>query len=173
MRNMKLAMSGLFLVAVVFALSTGGTGLAFQGIKTGFLRLVSVVALVGAAYIISGLAQVMVKPEAIQKWMGSGSGLRGALTALVAGALTPGGPYVFYPLAASLARAGVGMSFLLIYLAGKMVWDVWRIPMELALLGSTLAVTRWVFTCFIPILVVVLGITLFKKLPQTSQREKQ
>lgn len=163
MQKIAIVLSIVILILISVAFIQGGTELVLQAFQVALYRLGSVVFLVVAAYLISGFAQVLLSPEKIYRWLGPGAGIKGVVSVLIAGAVTPGGPYVFYPIASSLSKAGAKKPLIIIYLASKMLWDIWRIPIELALLGSFLTIVRWQATFFIPVIiamVVLIGYTL-------------
>jgi hypothetical protein len=86
--------------------------------------------------------------------MGPGSGLRGILVGTIAGALTPGGPFVNFPMVAALQPGGAGVGPLAAYLTA---WGV--IPLnrslvwELPFLGQGFTVSRLLASAPVPILV--------------------
>ena len=67
--------------------------------------------------IVSGLllkvTPARVPRDLLVAWMGEDSGLRGIVLAWLAGLLLPGGPYVVFPLAATLCKQGVGAGALI------------------------------------------------------------
>ncbi|MDQ7795097.1 MAG: hypothetical protein RDU89_11905 [bacterium] len=134
----------------VLAYLQGGWALAWSGLASGMATLRAAALLVLFAFAVGGLFRVLVPASAIKKWLGGEAGLRGVLLGMAAGALTPGGPYVFYPLALALYRAGAGMGTIMAYVSAKIVWDVARIPLELAFLGPRLTAIRWAVTLFVP-----------------------
>lgn len=103
-----------------------------------------------AAFLIAGLVQVLVTEKAIRRWLGAQSGWRGILLACLGGALMPGGPYVYYPIAAVLLRSGAGVGVLVAFVTAKNLWSVTRLPLEVALLGTHLTVVRVVATAIVP-----------------------
>ena len=62
----------------------------------------------------------------------------------------PGGPYVYYPIAAALLQAGAGLGVLVAFITAKNLWTVTRLPLEFALLGPRLTIVRFVVTLLIP-----------------------
>lgn len=145
----------LTIFMVVFAFKVGGWTLVIAGMQKGISTLLSVAVLVVAAYLVSGLTEVLVTRENISNLLGKQAGWRGLAVGILAGALTPGGPYVYYPLAKTIASAGTGAGTVFAYLTGKAVWDLSRIPMEVAILGTRLTVIRWLVTFLIPPFVAV------------------
>lgn len=135
----------------------GGGELAWAGLAAGMATLRSAGLLVVFAFAVGGLVQVLVPPSRVKRWLGGEAGLRGIGLGMVAGALTPGGPYVYYPLALALYRAGAGMGTVMAYITAKIVWDVARLPLELGFLGPRLTATRWAVTWLVPPLAGLIG----------------
>lgn len=147
--------SDLVLVAfvvglVAWALISGGPAKVLESgqetvsfLSSSWLRL-----LLGFA--MAGLITVMVPSELIGRYLGEGSGVSGLLIATVAGILTPGGPYIQFPVVASLYRAGAAPGPLAAYLTAwgtiplnrSLVWEVpfLGLPFTLARLAVSLAV---------------------------------
>ena len=82
-----------------------GEGSLQKGLTFGGKTFLSTLPLLVFAFAIAGLVQVLVPRDFIVKWLGEGSGIKGILIATVVGGLTPGGPYVSFPIVASLYKA--------------------------------------------------------------------
>lgn len=141
----------------VLACLRGGGELAWAGLAGGIATLRSAALLVIFAFALGGLVQVLVPPSAVKQWLGGEAGLRGIGLGMLAGAFTPGGPYVYYPLALALYRAGAGMGTIMAYITAKIVWDLARLPLELGFLGPRLTAIRWAVTLFVPPIAGLLG----------------
>lgn len=139
----------------------GGPELALAGLVQGGKTLLGVVPLLVAAFLIAGLIQTLVTKEVVTRWLGAGAGWRGILLACLGGALIPGGPYVYYPIAAALLHAGAGVGVLVAFVTAKNLWSVTRLPLEFALLGPRLTLVRLAATFFLPLLLGVLAELLF------------
>ena len=113
----------------------GGPALAIEGLVQGGKMLFRVVPLLLAAFLTAGLIQTLVTREVVTRWLGARSGWRGIALACLGGALMPGGPYVYYPIAAALLKAGAGLGALVAFVSAKNLWSVTRLPLEFALLG--------------------------------------
>jgi uncharacterized membrane protein YraQ (UPF0718 family) len=156
----------LFLTGVALALAAvawrqGGAEKTLEGLVNGGQTLLSVTPLLIAAFLLAGLVQVLVSREVIERWLGSRSGWRGILLACLAGALIPGGPYVYYPLAGALLHSGAGLGALIAFVTAKNLWSVTRLPFEFALLGTQLTLIRYGLTLVLPPLLGMLAETLF------------
>ncbi len=82
------------------------------GVRDGFLTSGRLFRMIGVqlalGFILAGFIQIVLPREIISTWMGAESGLRGVLVGTAAGAISPGGPYIQFPLLASLHQAGAG-----------------------------------------------------------------
>lgn len=139
----------------------GGVELALRGLQIGAETLLDVTILLLAAFLVAGLTQVLVPREVIERWLGIGSGWRGILLACVAGALIPGGPYVYYPIAGGLLKSGASLGVLVAFVTAKNLWSVSRLPYEFALLGPNLTLLRYALTFIFPPLIGFLAEALF------------
>lgn len=145
----------LYLAVVVLALAVvsyfqGGVPLAAGGVVSGMAVLWSVVPLLVAAFLVAGLAQVLVTRDFVTHWLGSASGWRGIALGCLAGALIPGGPYAYYPIAAVIFQAGAGIGVMVAFIAAKNLWSLSRVPLEFALLGPELTLIRIGSTLVVP-----------------------
>ena len=154
-----LAVVALALAAVAWA--QGGADLALQGLVQGAETLVGVIPLLLAAFLIAGLSQVLITPDFVNRWLGSASGWRGIALACLGGALLPGGPYAYYPIAAVLLKAGASLGVLVTFVTAKNLISITRIPLEIALLGPHLALIRLALTFFMAPLLGVVAEALF------------
>jgi uncharacterized membrane protein YraQ (UPF0718 family) len=123
-----------------------------QGMKAGFTMLVEILPLLLFAFIVAGMVQILLPHEALARWVGAESGLRGILIGSVAGGLTPGGPFVSLPLAAGLLRSGAGAGTMVAYITAWSLWAVNRLPMEVGILGWRFTLIRLGCTFVFPIL---------------------
>lgn len=143
----------LLLVAIILAVVAwrqGGSEQALEGLLAGGRTLWSVTPLLLAAFVVAGLTQALVSRETIERWLGRSSGWRGILLACVGGALIPGGPYVYYPIAGALLKSGAGLGVLISFVVAKNLWSISRLPMEVALLGTELTFIRFGLTLIVP-----------------------
>jgi uncharacterized membrane protein YraQ (UPF0718 family) len=127
-----------------------GSGEEVQGLKIGMRMVLEVLPLLVFAFIVAGMVQVLIPREALGRWIGTGSGLRGILVGTVAGALAPGGPYVSLPIVAGLMRAGASVGTLVAFLTGWSLWAVGRLPMEFGILGWKFTLARLASTFIFP-----------------------
>ncbi len=141
---------------------TRGRNLHVAGLKAGAHMTLQVLPLLIFAFILAGTVQVLVPKELIARWIGTASGLRGIALGTLAGAITPGGPYVSLPIVAGLFRAGAGMGTTIAFLTSWSLWAVARMPMEVGLLGFRFAAIRFACTFFFPPIAGLIAHYLFK-----------
>ncbi len=145
-----LILSGVVLLLAGAAWLSGGWELVLAGVVGGVRTLLLIAPLLLCAFLIAGLIQVLLTQEKIAYWLGEGSGWRGIFLACISGALLPGGPYVYYPIAVTLLRAGASLGVVVAFISAKNVWSVVRLPLEFALLGPRLTVARLLTTFLVP-----------------------
>ena len=151
-RSMTLGLFAAGVALAVVAYLEGGWSRVLAGLSgTGHL-LVNVAVLIVAAFVLAGLIQAMISKEAVTRWLGEGSGWRGLLIGGVAGALVPGGPYVYYPIAVAFLKSGATIGTIVTFVVAKNLWTLSRLPLEVALLGLHLTWVRYVVTLLFPVL---------------------
>ncbi|HLX15403.1 MAG TPA: hypothetical protein VKS24_09370 [Bradyrhizobium sp.] len=103
-------------VAVVglIALRRGRTVLAVS-MREGSMDFINIVPRVALGVIGSGYIAAVIPQEIITGWLGPNSGWAGVLTAVIAGAATPGGPVVGFSIGAVAMKAGGGMPQIIAY----------------------------------------------------------
>ncbi|MHC4336538.1 MAG: permease [Planctomycetota bacterium] len=120
------------------------------GIRSALKMTLEILPLLIFALLVAGMVQVLLPQQLISKWIGAESGIRGIFIGTIAGALVPGGPYVSFPIAAGLLRAGAGVGTVVAFLMGWSLWAVARLPMEFGILGWKFTLIRLASTFFFP-----------------------
>ena len=144
-----LIMAVLAVAALVFGYIKGGDQ-HVAGLKLSLKMTLEILPLLVFAFILAGMAQVLLPEAQISKWIGSESGLRGLLIGTLAGGITPGGPYVSLPLAAGLLKAGAGIGTMVAFITAWSLWAIARVPMEVGIMGWKFTVIRLACTFFFP-----------------------
>jgi len=139
-----------------------GQGQHITGMKSALAIFIEITPMLVFAFIIAGMVQILLPQDAIMKWIGPESGLRGILIGTVAGGLSPGGPYVNLPIAAALLRSGAGVGTMVAFLTGWSLWAIARLPMEVGILGWRFTLIRIACTFFFPPIAGLIGQYLFK-----------
>jgi uncharacterized membrane protein YraQ (UPF0718 family) len=142
------ALAALGLGAVAYL--QGGLTRLEDGLLGAGRTLLITAPLIVLAFVLAGLVGELISEEMASRWLGDRSGLKGILLASAAGAMVPGGPYVYYPMALMLFRSGASVGVVVAFIVGKNVWGLTRLPMEFALLGPTIALSRILATLVVP-----------------------
>jgi len=140
----------MFGFALIFTLVAYSKGQHIQGFKAGYQMTVQILPLLLFAFLMAGMVQAVLSPESVSKWIGDESGFRGILLGSVAGACTPGGPYVSLPIVVGLLRSGAGTGTLVAFMTGWSLWAFNRLPMEIAIIGWKLTVIRLLSVLIFP-----------------------
>ncbi len=133
----------LLLMAVVFAALWAvfpAVGLKALGI-TGF-SLKEMLLVIPPIFILLGLLDVWVPRETMVRFMGEGSGLKGAALAFLLGSAAAGPLYGAFPVVSVLLKKGASLFNVLVFLGA---WSTTKIPMflfEYSALGARFALTR-------------------------------
>ncbi len=135
---------------VFFALRRG-EGAAWAGLKGGGGLFLSVLPRMLAAFAVAGLIQALIPQDAILRWIGKDSGMQGLLIGSVAGAMTPGGPMLSFPIIASMYQQGAGSGPLVAYLSAWSLLGIHRLIIwEIPMLGPRFAFSRIAVSFLIP-----------------------
>lgn len=108
--------------------------------------LKEIVLIMPPVFILMGLLDVWIPKDKIQKWLGSGSGIKGAALSFALGTLPTGPLYVAFPMAGSLLKKGARVSNMVIFLGS---WGALKIPqliVEVKFLGLPFAALRFILT---------------------------
>jgi uncharacterized membrane protein YraQ (UPF0718 family) len=120
----------LFIIATL-----QGEGKNVAGLKSAWGMTWQIIPLLIFAFIVAGLVQTLIPKELIARWVGDESGFRGILFGTLAGAITPGGPYVSLPIAAGLLKTGAGIGTMVAYVTAWALLSVARLPLEVGIMG--------------------------------------
>lgn len=115
--------------------------------------LASVAPKVVAAVLLAAWLRALVPSEAIARWFGRDSGLRGLLRAFGAGVVIPGGPMTAFPIVAAFSRAGADAGAGAAFLASWLLLGANRIIVwELAFIDPQVVGWRVLLSLPFPIL---------------------
>jgi uncharacterized membrane protein YraQ (UPF0718 family) len=142
----------MFIIALaLFIIATlQGEGKNVAGLKSAWNMTLQIIPLLIFAFIIAGLVQTLLPRDLISTWVGDESGFRGILFGTLAGALTPGGPYVSLPIAAGLLKTGASIPTMVAFVTGWSLINVARLPLEVGIMG-------WRFTLIHYLSVIILA----------------
>ena len=127
-----------------------GQGEHIHGLRAAAVMTLQVLPLLLFAFVAAGMVQHLLPSELVSRWVGAESGLRGIVIGTLAGALTPGGPYVSLPIVAGLLKTGAGIGTMVAFLTAWSLWAVSRLPMEVGILGWKFTLIRLACTFFFP-----------------------
>ena len=161
---MKYATIIMWLIAVTLfiILYKQSREFGFKGLSEGWYMLYTVIPLLMASFMVAGMVQILVPREFIAKWLSDEAGLRGIFIGCFAGALTPGGPFVSYPIVASLYKAGAGIGTIVAFVTAWSLWGVSRLPLEISLVGVKVTFIRLFSTLIFPPTAGIIARIIFK-----------
>jgi len=136
--------------------------LPFKGLKVTGVMLLNMAPLLLAAFVIAGQLQVVLPKDVVGQWLGEKAGYKAILIGCVAGALTPGGPYVSLPIAVSLSKSGASIGCVVAYLVAWTMWGLNGLVFELSVLGPKLTLAKRLSTLAFPLLAGMLAQMLFR-----------
>jgi hypothetical protein len=110
-----------------------GRTLLTSSVREGAKDFINIVPRVALGVIGSGYIAAIIPPEIITGWLGPNSGWLGVLTAVVAGAATPGGPVIGFSVGAVALKAGGGTPQIVAYVVAWALFAfqrllLWEIP---------------------------------------------
>jgi len=119
--------------AVGFIAFQRGPEILTASLRDGAMDFVRIVPRIALGVIGSGYIAAIIPQEIITGWLGPNSGWRGVLTAVIAGAATPGGPVVGFSIGAVALKAGGGSPQVIAYVIAWALFAfqrllLWEIP---------------------------------------------
>lgn len=150
-------------VCIALTLWAASKGKHTEGFGKAWDIFLPIIPLLIFAFIVAGMVQVLLEKEWVVKWLGPESGWKGIFLACIAGGITPGGPFIQFPIMAGLWKAGVGVGVLVAYVTAWSLWAVNRMPLEWSILGWKFMVIRLACTLVFPPLAGFLAVTFFSK----------
>jgi uncharacterized membrane protein YraQ (UPF0718 family) len=155
------AVMALVALVMTFFAAARGNNAAAEGWLLGGKMMLQILPLLVFAFAIAGLVQMIVPKETVATWLGGKSGWRGIFFGCLAGSVTPGGPYITFPIVASLYRAGADVGTLVAFVTAWSLWAIQRLPMEVALIGPRMALARFASSFIFPPIAGMLARALF------------
>ncbi|HSR05336.1 MAG TPA: permease, partial [Proteiniclasticum sp.] len=104
-------------------------------------------------FILLGLMEVWIPKNKIQKWLGSGSGIKGAGIAFALGTLPTGPLYVAFPMTATLIRKGASYANMVIFLGSWAALKIPQLMVEIKFLGISFTLIRFGLTLLALVLI--------------------
>lgn len=150
-------LAGLVGVAALIALRRERS-LPLEGLKAGGRMALQVLPQLVLGFALAGLLQVLLPLAKTKQWLGEEAGSGAVLSGWLLGLVIPGGPWMFYPVAAGLQRSGASFGAIIALLTAKtLVSPVRALSYELPILGWRLTVVRLLPAFFLPPLLGWLG----------------
>jgi len=154
-------MGGLTLLLMILAYLKGPE-LPLRGLQTSWTLLQDVWLPLLLGFLLAGYFDVLISREFLVKWMGEQSGSKGILIGWIIGLAMPGGPYVVFPIAASLFNQGVSVGPLVTFITAKSLLSPTRLfSWEAPFMGWPFAAARAIPSFLLPPLVGLIGQRLF------------
>jgi len=160
-------MIGILAFVISVVILREGTDGVIEGLKGSWAlsRRALPITLLGMG--LAGTLQVLAPPGVIGKYMGDGSGFLGLAIGMAAGLITPGGPYVMYPIGNALMASGAGLGPMAGYVSARNLVTINRLVVwELPFLGWPFTLTRLIVSFWMPIAMVILLPIVYRLLPQ-------
>lgn len=154
----------LTLVALAVAF-TRSPSLAGDGALAGAKLLQSVAPELLLGFLLAGLLEVLISASSLHRWLGADTSARGIAIAWAFGLLLPGGPYVLFPIAAQLFRAGVAPAAIITLVTAKtLVSPIRMLTYEAPVLGWRMTLARLLPAILLPPIVGWLGGVIYRVL---------
>jgi uncharacterized membrane protein YraQ (UPF0718 family) len=135
-------------------------GSALRSVEVGWSTLKRTLPLLVVAFVIVGYVNALEPQSFVRTWIGPESGLKGILIGTAAGMLLPGGPYVVFPLIATLFGSGAGMGPTLAMITSWAALALLSVSFELPFLGWRFTFIRLGLGLIVPVLVGSAGMLL-------------
>ena len=123
-------------------------------------------------FILMGFMEVWIPKDKIQKWLGSGSGIRGAGIAFVLGTLPTGPLYVAFPMTATLIRKGASITNMVIFLGAWAALKIPQLMVEVKFLGISFTLLRFGLTLIALVLIGILMEIILRRYPDKAWLER-
>jgi len=150
--NLLVLLAVLAVLSAV-ALGRGGTELLADGLTGGASLLLRFALVITISFLVAGLAEKLVPREWVEAALGDEAGLRGILLATAAGAITPAGPFVSMPIAATMLRSGAGSGAVVAFVTSWSVLALHRfVAWEVPILGLRFALIRYAASLLLPVI---------------------
>lgn len=147
-----------FVIVAIVALTSGAVLYEVKGAEAvaealrSDLRVFTVfIVFLPAVLLLASIVEVMLPKSVVERWLGVGSGFKGITVATFAGAFTPGGPFLAFPMVLALYRAGADWAPLITYITA---WSILSMPrilvFEIPFVGTELTSVRYLSCLILP-----------------------
>jgi len=153
----------LVVICAVIAWRTGGPSRITQALGNGGQLFLSVLPNLILGFSLAGFIHVLVPDQVVSSWMGHDSGIRGLFVGTLGGMLTPGGPFMHFPILASFLSKGAAVGPICAYISAWSLLGLSRfIVWELPILGYKVALARFAASAALPPLIGWVAGTLYR-----------
>lgn len=118
---------------------------AWSSLKASADILIRLIPILLLVVFLMGLLNHFLKPKAISKYLGKGSGAKGWIFAVAAGIISIGPIYVWYPLLKELRRQGMSQGLAAVFLYNRAI-KIPLLPVMIYYFGAVFTVLLLVFT---------------------------
>ena len=120
-------------LALAFMVWRRGRPVLVSAAREGTMDFINIMPRICLGVIGSGYIAAVIPPEVITGWLGPDSGWLGVLTAVIAGAATPGGPVVGFSIGAVALKVGGGPPQVIAYVVAWALFAfqrmiLWEVP---------------------------------------------
>ena len=126
------------------------------GLQASGRTLFNLAPLLIAVFTIIGLAEVLIPRETIAAWLGADAGIKGILIGTFVGAIIPPSVFAVFPMAATFYKAGASTGSVVSFIASWSLLCVFRLPLEIGVVGLRPTLVRVAATLCVPPLVGIL-----------------
>ena len=137
----------LVIYGIFFAVSPDKAG---QAIKSSGNIFLGMLLPLGLVFLIMLLINLFLKPAAVARFLGKGSGVKGIVLSASAGIISTGPIYAWYPLLKDLKQKGAGESSIAIFLYNRAV-KPFLLPVMIGYFG-------WIYVVILTILMVLASV---------------
>jgi uncharacterized membrane protein YraQ (UPF0718 family) len=140
-----------------------GRPVLVASVREGSMDFINIVPRVALGVIGSGYIAAVIPQEIITGWLGPNSGWPGVLTAVIAGAATPGGPVIGFSVGAVAMKAGGGMPQIIAYVVAWALFAFQRLLLfEIPFMPARFVWFRAVVSLPIPFLAAAIAMAIGK-----------
>ncbi len=159
----RLFLAAVCLVYIVFGLFSPETALA--GLRAFVKLLIRMLPALAIVFALLFLSNLLVDSRAVSRFLGKGSRRGGWLIAILAGIVSAGPIYLWYPLLSDLKEKGMREALIATFLYNRAV-KIPLLPMMILYFGTRLVV---ILTAYMIVFSVLNGIIVEKILPERKE----
>ena len=135
----------LYLITAIFSLSK--IFFALEQFKMIVIKIIPVLVLV---FILIALTNYFINPKTLMKYMGENSGVKGWIIAIIAGIISTGPIYMWYPLLNDLQKQGMRSGLIATFLYNRAV-KIPLLPMLIIYFGLTYSIVLMIIMIFVSV----------------------